>query len=52
MVSHLYDIAVFLLGDLPQQFSFVYYLFVAIMGLLLLWCLYSPFLIVYKLWGR
>lgn len=48
-MGDLYNIAVTILGDLPSEFHFIYYMFVVVMALVLVYCVFSPFIIAYKL---
>lgn len=51
-MSNLVDIAKYILGDLPVQFEFMYYLFSFGLGMGFLFCLFSPFIMAYQLLGR
>jgi len=51
-MGSLYDIAVMILGELPSQYCFIYYIFTFAMGLGILFCAFSPFLLAYKIIGR
>ena len=50
-MGSLVDIAKYILGELPAQFEFMYYLFSFGLGIGFLFCLFSPFLMAYKLLG-
>ena len=50
-MTSLYGIAVYILGDLPTYFHFMYAIFTFLLGLGLLFCLFAPFILVYKLIG-
>ena len=44
-----YDIVVKIIGVLPEQFTFIYYIFVVLLGLVVIWCITMPFTIAYEL---
>lgn len=44
----LYDMARYIIGDLPSEYNFIYIIFTCLEALVLLWCLLSPFIIAYN----
>ena len=48
MINNVYDIAVFLLGELPQQFQFAYIILALVISLVFIICIFSPFIIAIK----
>lgn len=52
IMGSLVDIAKYILGVLPSQFEFMYYLFAFGLGIGFIFCLFAPFIMAYKLLGR
>lgn len=50
-MNNFYDISVFLLGDLPIQFHFLYALFAFVLAILCVACVYFLFKIILDLIG-
>lgn len=49
MISSLFDIAKYLVGELPPQYAMFYYILVFGLAVGLIFCLFSPFILVYKM---
>lgn len=46
---NLYQLAQYIIGDLPSEYQFIYIIFTMIEALILMWCLFSPFILAYSL---
>lgn len=50
-LNSLYDIAVYIVGTLPPQFSFIYGLVTLVISIVFILLIFTPFIIAYKLIG-
>ena len=49
---NLYQMAQYILGDLPSEYQFLYVVLTFIEALALLWCLFAPFIFAYNFFKR
>lgn len=52
MFNRLWDISQMMIGDLPNQFHFLYAFFTFILSVVLIFCLAAPFILLIRVFMR